>query len=185
MGRASAVGLDLSLAGLGVCAVPLDWDLRPELVRAKTLGVSLSRGASVRDHTLRLMALARDVRTVLVYYGARHVAIEDIGHFGRSKAATGIELAELRGVIRVELEQIGIEPHFVGATDARTLLYGQDVPRRLTPTNRKSWLFEPLKLCGLPLADHNQGDAFAVANWMLSEIGAPCLAGLLAPKAAE
>lgn len=176
------LGLDLSLSGLGMCAVPAAWDLRRELVRAKTLAMALPMGASNRDHTRRYAALARDVRTWAIYVGATHVWIEDVQHFPRKRMRQGIQLVELRAAVRLELEwECGLDVEFVAAREARTLLYGRDVPRGLDEATRKAWLFEPLKLCGLPLDDHNQGDAFAVANYGLSELGAPCLAGLCAP----
>lgn len=173
------LGLDLSLSGLGAVAVPLDWDLRPERVRGRTLGVSLPRDATPRAHTLRLMAIARDVVTLAVYYGATEVWAEDLP----TRAAYGVvQLAELRGVVRVELERCcGLSIRFVQACEARRLLYGGQPPRGVTHRARKRWLLEPLKLCGLPLEDDAQGDAFAICNWALSEAGAPCLAGLCAP----
>lgn len=179
----TVLGLDLSLSGLGMAAIPTRWDLRRELVRAKTLAMSLPKDATNRDHTRRYAALARDVRAWASHVKATRVWIEDVQHFPRNRMKQGIQLVELRAAVRLELErECGLDVEFVASRETRTLLYGQDVPRGLSEDVRKAWVLEPLLAIGLPLADHNQGDAFAVANWGLSELGAPCLAGLLTPR---
>lgn len=167
---------DPSLAAFGIAAVAKGWDMRMERVRFRTLGCSLEKRATEREKTLRLVRLARDFRAAAIYYGATSVWLEDLPTHGVYGV---VGLAELRGVLRVEMEEAGIPVHFVQAPQARRLLYGRQPPRGLTQSQRKAWLLEPLRLAGLSLDDDAQADAFCVANYALSELGSPCLAHIL------
>ena len=174
------LGLDLSVRALGLCAVESTWDLRWDRTRACTLEVPLTADEIGRAHTLRLMALARDVRVFAVRVGATDVWAEDIGFFDRTRIKSAIQLAELRSAVRVELErECGLTLRFVQSSSARKLLYGVQPPKGLSYGQRKAWLLEPLRLAGAPFEDDAQGDAFCVANYALSELGAPCLAHIL------
>lgn len=46
---------------------------------------------------------------------------------------------------------------------------------RLPKEDRKVWVSRMLWEAKAPFEDEDQCDAFAVANWGLSELGAPCL----------
>ena len=175
------LGIDLSMRGLGLCAVPTDWDRDFRRVRAITLAVPLRKDATIREQIERLGSLSSDVRTWAGRACATHAFVESYAYGMTTMAHT---LGELGGVIKLELSRAGLQVAASNQSSARKLLYGRTPPRGITGTQRKAWLYEPLRLCGLPLVDHDQGDAFCAANWGLSELGAPCLAGLCQAGAA-
>jgi hypothetical protein len=171
------LGIDLSLVGLGLCAIPTDWDLNMKRVRAVTLTYPLPKGATTRQLMERLRALSLDVRTFAIRVGARMAWIESYAY---SMSSMAHSLGELGGVVKLELwRECGLDVQIANQSSARKLMYGRMPPRGMTQTQRKGWLLEPLKLAGAPVEDHNQGDALVVANYGLSELGAPCLAQLL------
>lgn len=171
------LGIDLSLRGLGLCAVPTDWDLDPRRVRAVTLAVPLRKDATTREQVERLRSLALDVRTWAVRVGATRAWVES---YAFNMAHGAHYLAELGGVVKLELmRECGLDIAVANMSSARKLLYGRIPPRGIPQAQRKAWLLEPLRLAGLQLDNDNEGDAFCVANWGLSELGAPCFAQLL------
>lgn len=174
-----AGGLDLSLTGLGAVAVPADWDMDWRRVERASFGVSLPKGASTRQVTDRLRNLTRDVRVWLIRMGVTHVFVEDLPRRG---AFSIVPLAELRGVMRLELlDQAHLDVTFVTQSEALKLLLGA-VP----PEDRKVHAREALKAQGANFEDSDQFDAFAVVNARLGDLGIPYLKSLLwdpdAPK---
>lgn len=177
------LALDLSLAGLGMVAGPLSWDRDWRRLRSKTLGVTLKADAPSREHTSRLIGLARDVAKYAHWVRATHVVAEDLP---RGRAFGVIQLAELRGLVRARLWlELCLEIEFVPMGSARKLLYGRTPPsklpsgRKLTDTQRKAWLTEPVIAAGARFDDHNQVDAFCCFNFAAAELGAPSFARLV------
>lgn len=171
------LGIDLSLVGLGLCAIPTGWDRDVRLIRSVTLTYPLRKAATTREHVERLRALSMDVRTWAIRMGVTHAFMESYAY---SMATMAHSIGELGGVVRLELlRERNLDVQFANQSSARKFMYGRIPPRGLTQTQRKAWLLEPLKLMGAPVEDHNQGDALVVANYGLSELGAPCLAHIL------
>jgi len=166
------VGLDLSLTGLGMAAVPPDWDLDWKHVQTHRVSCPLPRNATLRQQTDRLRSLALDCRVFAVRVGATHVWGEDLP---TARAFNLVSLGELRGAVRLELlRECGLDLHFAPQSSVRKFLLGR-LPRK----DRKAHVVEALKAAGANFGSDDECDAFAVANWGLSEIGAPCMAGLL------
>lgn len=165
-------GIDGSLTGLGMVAVPSDWDLDWRRVKRISLGVSLPHDATTRQVTGRLRDLARDVRTWLIRVGASHVVAEDVP----SHAAFSIvQLSELRGVLRLELlDQAGLDLQFVNQSTARKLLLG-----KLPAKERKQHVVEALRAAGADFDDADQADAFCTVNAVLDDFEIPSLRNLL------
>jgi hypothetical protein len=172
------LGIDLSLLGLGLCAVPAGWDRDFRQVRATTLEYKLPKTASAREQIARLRALALDVRRFADRVHATVLTAEDIPPHAKFSV---VVLAELRAAVRFELTDHNYEVEFVNASDARRLLYGRDVPRGLTPAARKAWLTDPVLRAGGRFDDHNQVDAFAIANWSLWEVDEEHFSNLVGP----
>lgn len=182
MSREVIVGLDLSLSGLGMCAVPASWDLDWRRVRFETLTYELRKDATIREQAARLRSLARDVRTWVIWAGATRIWIEQLPSYVPAKTMHSLKKnAALHGVLMLELvDQVGIEPAYVDETTARKFLLG-----RLPQKDRKAHVVEALKAADDPFEDDDQRDAFCCANWGLSELGAPAMANMLFREAAE
>ncbi len=167
------LGIDLSLVGLGLCAIPTTWGYDRGRIRAVTLSYPLHKGATTREQVKRLHVLSRDVAKFARSVGATHAWMESYA-FSRNTMAHS--LGELGGVVRLGLAiACRLDVQFANQGSARKLVYGQCPPRGMSDTERKAWLLEPLLRAGLKLDDHNQGDAAVVAMWGLNALGAPCL----------
>lgn len=163
------LGIDASLTGTGLVAVPLGWDLEWRRIQHITLGVSLTKLATERERLERMQMLALDVRTWAIRVGATHAWIEDLP----TQAAFNIpQLAELRGFIRSELmRECGLFVERAPQSSIRKLFLG-----RLPPRERKQAVIAALDCMTDVFQTADEKDAFVVANWGLSELGAPCVA---------
>jgi hypothetical protein len=182
-------GLDLSLTGLGAVVVPGDWDLDFGRVARASFGVPLSERATEREITDRLTCLSHDITVWLEREKATHVYVESLP---TGRAFNLGPLAELRGVVRVQLRRkLGLDVAIANQTSVRFLLLGA-LPKKIgsgaeaKTFNRKAAVQEALLASGSNFEDGDQGDAFAAANWGMAELGVPHLQELLfkfdAPK---
>jgi hypothetical protein len=176
--RSGAVlGIDASLRALGLFVCPLDWDLQPSRCAAYTLGVDLPKDATATQYVERLRMLSVDIVKVAYMHHVTECFIESYA-YGMKTAAHS--LGEIGGVIKLDLwreKRIAVQTANQGA--ARKFVYGMTPPRGMKDVQRKAWLFEPIRLAGLPVEDHNQSDAAVVAMYGLSELGAPTFCHLL------
>ncbi len=163
------LGVDLSLTGLGLVAVPVSWDLRWGQVARCSLGLNLPAGASPREHMLRRRALCDDVARWASRRSVTHVWFEGYPMGGRLFNID--KLAELGGVLKDRFADLGLYPESVPEVTARKLFLGH-LPQR----DRKAVVAETLRQIGADFDDKDQADAFVVANYGLSELGAPFLA---------
>jgi Holliday junction resolvasome RuvABC endonuclease subunit len=169
--------LDLSLRGLGMVAVPHDWDLRWERVQFKTLSYPLKRTATTREEVARLIALSNDVCRWLEAVEVTEVWCE---HISSHQGFQVVQLSELRAAVRLEVSRrLGLDVQFAPEMTARKTLLGW-VPGK----DRKAHVVEALKAAGDPF-ECDERDAFTIANLRLHELGAPCLTGLLGEKPAK
>lgn len=174
-----AMGIDLSLRGLGVAVIPAAWDLDPRRAKAHTLGLDLKRDASPAERVERLEKLVNDVSECVRHYGVTHAWVES---YAFNQTSMAHSLGEIGGAVKLDLyRRFRIVVQTANQTRARHLVYGQLPPRGITDKQRKAWLLEPLRLAGLTLDDHNQGDAFVAVSFGLLELGAPALTNLLGP----
>ena len=178
------LGIDASLTSTGLCAIPLDWDMRWEKLRCHSIKRSLTKVATERERIERMQSIAVEVRCFAVQVHATAVWIEDLPS---GRAFNIPQLAELRGFIRAELArdlQLRLFVERANQSTIRKLLLG-----KLPPSDRKAAVAAALDLmtadCVIkPFDDGDQRDAFVVANWGLSECAAPCVA-LPAPDVAK
>lgn len=160
------LGIDLSLTGLGMVAVPVDWALDWQRVQRITIGMNLPKGASLRESTLRRASLANDVARWASRRNVTHAFVEGYPMGGRLFNLD--KLAELGGVVRDRLAELDLFPRPVAEMTGRKLLLGR-VPTR----DRKAAVVSALQQCGADFDDADQADAFVAANYGLSELGAP------------
>lgn len=170
MTRSVVLGIDASLTGTGLVAVPSDWDCDWKRVRHITLGVSLTKLATERERLERMQSIALDVRIWAVRVGATHAWIEDVPS---GRAFNIPQLAELRGFIRSELSrECRLFVERSNQSSARKLFLG-----KLPQKDRKTITLQTLDSITSIFDSPDEKDAFvSAANWGLSELGAPCIA---------
>jgi len=173
------LGIDASLTGTGLVAVPADWDCDWSKVQHITLGVSLTKLATERERLERMQALAMDIRVWAVRVGVTHAWIEDVPS---GRAFNIPQLAELRGFIRSELmRELRLFVERSNQSSARKLFLGA-LPQR----DRKAVVVATVDSMTSVFDSTDEKDAFvSAANWGLSELGAPCIALPPPPKTAR
>lgn len=170
------LGIDASLTSTGLCAIPLDWDLRWNRICAHTIKRSLTSAATERERIERMQSIAVEIRCFAVEVHATAVWIEDLPS---GRAFHIPQLAELRGFIRAELArdlQLRLFVERANQSSIRKLLMG-----KLPQSDRKKAVAAVLDCmtaeCPIqPFSNGDERDAFVVANWGLSELAAPCIA---------
>lgn len=164
MTRPVVAGVDLSLTGLALVAVPTDWGFHWDRVRATTLTTSTADGT----HARRMRDLARDAATWLEWARVTHVFLEQpsIRHSGKQHNLD--QAFRLGGMVELAvLELLDLSCEWAPLFKARWLL---------CEAKSKEVAQEALK--GVEqLVDEHQRDAFVCCNWGLSELGFQCLAG--------
>lgn len=162
------VGLDLSVTAAAAVSVPLNWDGRWSRVQSIVVGEKLHRNATDEERARRTETIASRLVAFARHAGATQAWIEGYAFNQRSAAHT---LAELGGVVRLELVRAGIELHTANMSTARKLLLGK-LPR----SDVKVHVFNALRAAGAPFETCDEADAMAAANLGLSERGGYCYA---------
>ncbi len=163
------MGLDLSATAAAACSVPLDWDGQWRRVRTHVVGLPLPRVASDLDRAMRCETIARALVAFAHDCEVRECWIESYAFSKRTNAHT---LAEVGGVVRLELVRGGIALRTANMSTARKLLLGK-VPRK----EAKQACHRTLWTAGSPPWTLDESDAFVAANLGLSEhAGAFCFA---------
>jgi hypothetical protein len=158
------LGLDVSLTGLGMVAVPSDWSGDFSKVRRNSLGLELPKNATPRQQIERMAALALDVRIWAVRVGATVVAYED----SLPRDAFSVKpMAKLLGYIEKELAQelhLFAEP--VNQSSARKLFLGYlPTKRKGGPrVDRKKVITSALDALTDVFQFHDEKDAFVAIN---------------------
>ena len=148
------LGLDLSLTGLGMVVLGAEG----EVLFSETVGERLSRGASVREKIERLLYLSGRVLEVVKTHEPDAVVIEDYAYGARFGAT--FDLGELGGVVKTSLWlRCKIEPIMVGSGTARKVVLGHGRPK-------KAEIIPMLRKMGGVFKDHNEADAYVVAEWL-------------------
>lgn len=163
------LGLDLSLKAAAAVAVPTWWDGEWDKVRSMVVGETLRRDASPAERARRTETIAARIAAFAECEGCSVAYVEQYA-FGNSQQAHS--LGELGGVVKLELVRRGIQLHTVPIPTIRKVLLGK-VPR----TGAKVAVMQALRAAGCPIGwSLDEADAFAVANWGLSELGGYCFA---------
>lgn len=173
--RQIVVGIDLSLTGLGLAAVPADWDLTWSRIVTERHGIPLTKTATARVRTARNADLARAALRFCERVNATHAWVEGYPASGRVFGLPG--LCELGGVVRHTLASAGLHAETAPISSARKLVLGK-LPRR----DVKLVLHETVRSMGAPASwSGDEVDAWVAANWGASELG---LCAVMAPGVA-
>lgn len=162
------LGLDLSTRAAAAVAVPLDWYGRWQAVRSIVVGEKLRRDATDAERARRCENIAARIVAFARATGATCAWIESYAFAQKVAAHT---LAEVGGVVRLELVRAGIELHTAQMSTARKMLLGK-VPR----ADVKVAVFAAFRAAGAPFETCDEADAMAAANLGLSELGGYCFA---------
>jgi len=158
------LGLDVSLTGLGMVAVPSDWAGDFSKVQRNSLGLELPKNATPRQQIERMLALALDVRIWAVRVGATIACYED----SLPRDAFSVKpLAKLLGFIEKELAQechLFAEP--VNQSSARKFFLGYlPTKRKGGPrVDRKKVVTSALDALTDVFQFHDESDAFIAVN---------------------
>jgi hypothetical protein len=169
-----AMGIDASLTGTGLVAVPCDWKLDWSKVARMKLGVSLSNSASEEDHVRRIDTICTRAMEFAREHAVTDVFLEEYA-FNMADRSRAHALGELGGNLKRDIIlDLGLPLTVVVASTARALLGKFSAHRRKgapKPLKVKDQVAMVLARAGLPLDwDADETDAWVVANWGLSGI---------------
>lgn len=166
-----ALGVDLSARAAAAVAVPADWDGQWSRVTSMVYGEQLPRNATDAERARRCETIATRIVTFARATGATSAWIES---YAFSTAHGAHTLAEIGGVVRLELVRAGIEVRTAQQATARKLLLGK-VPR----ADVKVAVYTALRAAGARFETFDECDAFTCANYALSEeLGGYCFCQL-------
>jgi len=163
LGQPVVIGLDVSLVGTGMVAVPFDWGRDWSRVSHATVGYSLPTSAGDRERIDRLVRLGAAAVSFAQAHSGTLAAVESFA-FGKSTAAHA--LGEAAGVIKVALRAVGIDVRTAPMSTARKLLLGH-LPRDGVKHAIRGYLVAS----GAPFRTLDECDAFVAANWALDWLG--------------
>lgn len=157
-GRVVVAGVDLSLTGLALVALPSTWACDPRKALTRTLSTDPSYGTVTR----RMRDLARDAAAWLDWARVTHVYLEQPIVARRQHNLD--QAFRLGGMVELAvLELLDVSCVWAPLIKARTLFCG---------SIRKDVAQHALE--GV-LDDEHQRDALVCANYALFELGFPCL----------
>jgi hypothetical protein len=163
------MGMDLSLTGAAAVVVPECWDVTLwGHLDSVVAGRPLPDDADPRDRVERVVHIAARMLAMARHHDVKHVYVEDYA-FGAVSRAHAI--GEGGGAVKAALySSLGLVTIPVVGSRARKLMFGK-LPRE----GVKGWVQARLGEAGAPPGwTEDEGDAFVVANYGLSELGRCC-----------
>jgi Holliday junction resolvasome RuvABC endonuclease subunit len=156
---ASILGLDLSDRGAGIVTL----DATTGIVwAAETVGYALKRTATVRERVERMLDIATAV--VRAYRAAPAPCGVAIEQFAWGARGAQNDLGELHGVVKTQLWlACRVEPVLYIVSQIRKEIFGKG-------NLKKDKILPHVVERGVPVADHNQADAWAVAALHLHRV---------------
>lgn len=162
------LGIDQSPTGLGVCAIPIEWDMDFRNIRsARFDGGSLPKGANAHERISRMSSLSMRVIDFARMHSVTHGWIES------SLTGGGFQIvpqAKLAGALEVKLLDImGLAMETAHISTVRKYLLGK-LPRSGAKeiVREVVWSLPGAKKA---LLTGDEVDAFVIANWGLTELG--------------
>jgi len=161
------LGVDLSLAGTGLVALPATWGGKWKRVVVHTVKIPIPTHATEGE---RVSRLGKIVMEVLAFARDNRCTHGVVLNYAFSKSNKAHWLGELGGVVKLMMrDHRGLLLQPVAESAARSLIVGK-LPR----ADVKVLVRAELTRMGMPAAwSLDEGDAFVAANWGLFESGAP------------
>lgn len=168
-----ALGIDASLTGTGLVAVPFDWGLDWSRIERAKLGLGLSKGASETERVRRLDYICSQLMEFAGEHQVTNVWLEQYAFSART--AHSHALGELGGLVKhTVIIGLGLPLTVVAPASARALLGSfsargkKGAPK---PLPVKDQVHAVLRRAGLPASwAGDEIDAWVAANWGLSGI---------------
>lgn len=173
--RIVVAGIDMSLRGCGMAAIASNWKCEFARVKTERFGVKLHNDATEMERAERIDALVSRAMLFLRRHNVTHAWFEQ--YAWGSHGAHVRSIAEVCGALKLAILLQGIELDAVGASQARKLLLGK-APGKGAKDITQAALAE----MGATFPSHDEGDAFVVANFGLTELGIPALVQKPPPK---
>jgi Holliday junction resolvasome RuvABC endonuclease subunit len=163
------LGLDLSVRAAAAVSVPLAWDGDWQQVKSMVVGEPLREDATDTERARRCETIAM---RIVAFSRATGVTIALIENYAFSRRSSSVhKLAELGGIVKLELVRAGIDLQRANMSATRKFLCGT-IHRG---TNPKVAVHQALRAAGAHFETLDESDAFCAANWGLSEEGGYCL----------
>jgi len=162
------LGLDLSVRAAAAVACPTDWDGDWRRVSSLVVGEPLRRDATDVERARRTETIAARLVAFARSTGATLAFVEG---YAFNQATAAHTLAELGGVVRLELVRAGLDVRTANMSTARKLLLGR-VPR----SGAKDAVVATLQAAGARFETADESDAFCALNFGLAELGGYCFA---------
>jgi len=168
-----AMGIDASLTGTGLVAIPFDWHLDWNRVQRAKFGLSVPKGASESERIRRLDYICTRVLEFASDHAVTDVFME--GYAFSAKLSRAHALGELGGNLKRDVVVgLGLPLTVIAPNTARAVL-GKFVTRAAKgapkPPPVKDQVQAVLRTVGLPIEwDGDETDAWVVANYGLSGI---------------
>lgn len=144
------IGLDLSLVSTGIVVI----DMNKRIIHQSVAGFSLTRDANVSTKVSRLIAISRQILSVVKKFNVKQVGIENYAF--QAKGAQN-DLGELHGVVKSQLHLAGIEPMLIPPSLGRKKVFDKG---RL----KKKEIVQKINDLGYTeVIDHNVADALVIA----------------------
>lgn len=172
----SLLGLDLSARAAAAVMVPLDWDGQWRRVKTLVVGEALGRDATDLARAQRCGFIAE---RIVEFARRHHVAQAWIEGYAFDQSTAAHTVAEVGGVVRLELVRAGIEIRTANMSTARKLLLGRLPPRRtaaekaakVKKPSAKDVVVATLRQTGAAFQTTDEFDGFVCANYGMSEAG--------------
>jgi Holliday junction resolvasome RuvABC endonuclease subunit len=150
------MGIDLSLSSTGICIIEEDFFETKKIIHSETLNNKL-RGFE------RWNYIEKKIEKIIEKYEPDIIGIEGYAF----KAYRTIDLAELGGIIKKKIYEMGVQVIVFSSSQVRKILTGKGMkPKELDHLDIKEWIIEEIKEgYGIEFTkkQHNEADAFGVA----------------------
>jgi hypothetical protein len=164
----AVLGIDQSPTGLGVCVIPVNWDMDFRNVYAARFdGGKLTKDACAHDRIARMSSLAIRVCDFARQWRVTHGWLESSLSMG---AFSIVPQAKLAGALEVKiLDIMGLALETAHISTVRKYLLGK-LPRSDAKeiVREVVWSLDGARKA---LLTGDEVDAFVIANWALTELG--------------
>jgi Holliday junction resolvasome RuvABC endonuclease subunit len=162
------MGIDISARSCGFCVIPAGWDMDWTKVVFANRGHKLD-SPSKRERLSRRLEIAHFASQLAQKHGVTSAWVESDAFSYGGKSSSVLELAKIKGVVELHLwTECGLFVDDAPISTARKLALGK-VPRGKGVA--KAAVLDLLRRSGAVVENDDQSDAWAAANYGMSELG--------------